>query len=256
VTGAPGGGADSAGVPWSGRTLTPQPQPFAGDDGRADPRLTAALAGGDEEVLAAALAASRVLVAVVAVLGDQPAPLGPRGVPADNNADMAVGMLVGSDGRKVLPVFSSLDTLSAWDGAARPVPAEGPRAALSAVAEGCEALVVDPAGPRPRLVRRPLVWALAQGRPWIPAARDPDVVGAVDAAADGVPGVHSVGCEAGDRGDLAVLLAVRPGLDGDGLSAVVGVFRDRLAASELLAERVEGLEIRVMPSRPENHGNS
>jgi SseB protein N-terminal domain len=254
VTGAPGGRADSTGVPWSGRTLTPQL--FAGDDGRADPRLTPALAGGDEEVLAAALAASRVLVPVVAVLGDQPAPLGPTGLPADKNADMAVGMLVGSDGRKALPVFTSLDTLSAWDGAARPVPVEGPRAALSAVAEGCEALVVDPAGPRPRLVRRPLVWALAQGRPWIPAARDPDVVAAVGAAADAVPGVHAVGCEAGDRGDLAVLLAVRPGMDGDGLSAVVGVFRDRLAASELLAERVEGLEIRVVPSWPENHGNS
>jgi SseB protein N-terminal domain len=259
VTGTSGGRADSAGVPWAGRTLTPQP--FAGDDGRADPRLAAALADGDEEALASALAKARVLVPVVAVLadegGDRPAPAGPTRLPADKNADMAVATLVGPGGRKALPVFSSLDTLAAWDDAARPVPAEGPRAALSAVGDGCDALVVDPAGPRPRLVRRPLVWALAQGRRWVPPARDRDVVAAVDAAADGVPGIHGARCQAGERGDLAVLLAVRPGLDADGLSAVVGVFRDRLAASELLAERVEGLEIHVLPAGPPgNHGNS
>ncbi len=37
--------ADSAGVPWAGRTLTAQP--FPGDDGSADETLLTALAGGD-----------------------------------------------------------------------------------------------------------------------------------------------------------------------------------------------------------------
>jgi SseB protein N-terminal domain len=255
MTEAPGGGGDSAGVPWAGRTLAPQP--FAGDEGGPDPRLVAALTGGDEEVLAAALVTARVLVPVVAVHGEEPTPPGPNGLPADRSADMAVATLVSRDGRKALPVFSSLATLSAWDRAARPVPAEGPRAALAAVGDGCDDLVVDPAGPRPRLVRRPLVWALAQGRQWVPPARDPEVVAAVDAAADGVPGIDGTRCQEGERGDLAVLLAVRPGLDEDGLSAVVGVFRDRLGASVLLAERVDGLEIHVVPvGPPEDHGNS
>jgi hypothetical protein len=255
VTGTSGGRADSAGVPWAGRTLTPQP--FAGDDGRADPRLAAALTGGDEESLASVLLAARVLVPVVALLGDEPATRGPTGLPADKNADMAVATLVAPDGRKALPIFSSLEALTAWDRSARPVPVEGPRAALSAVADGCDALVVDPAGPRPTLVRRPLLWALAQGRRWAPPARDPDVVAAVEAAANAVAGVTGVRCDAGERGDLAVLLGVRPGLDADGLSAVIGVFRNRLAGSDLVAERVEGLEIRVVPALPpENHGNS
>ena len=65
-------------------------------------------------------------------------------------------------------------------------PAEGPRAALSAVADGCDALVVDPAGPRPAVVRRPVLWALAQGRSWVPPAQDPEVLGAVEHALAGV----------------------------------------------------------------------
>jgi hypothetical protein len=64
------GGPDSAGVPWAGRTLAAQP--FTGDDGRADPALAAALAGGGERALADALAGARVLVPVVALPGVRP----------------------------------------------------------------------------------------------------------------------------------------------------------------------------------------
>jgi SseB protein N-terminal domain len=252
VNSSPSGRADAAGVPWAGRTLTPQP--FAGDAGAVDPLLAAALADGSEEALAAVLAAARVLVPVVAVVGNEPAPTGPGGLPSDKSADMAVATLVAPDGRRALPVFSSLGALATWDGAARPVPVEGPRAALSAVAEGCDALVVDPAGPRPALVRRPLLWALAQGRQWLPPARDPEVIAGVDAAAHGLPGVVGIRCRAGERGDLAVLLDVRPGLGERALSALVGALRDRLADSAVLAERVDGLEVRVLPRRArENH---
>jgi hypothetical protein len=235
-------GGDSAGVPWAGRTLTSQP--FAGDDGSAAPALAAALAGGDEHAVAEALAAARVLVPVVAVLGEEPAPAGPSGLPADKTADMAVATLVGRDGRRALPVFSSLAALAAWDAAARPVPAEGPRAALSAVADGCDALVVDPAGLRPAVVRRPVLWALAQGRRWLPPARDPDVLAAVEHALVGV-GVH-VACAPGRRGDLLVRLGLPAGLDAGQLSALLDGVKARLAASELLAERVEGLELEVV----------
>jgi hypothetical protein len=233
---------DSAGVPWAGRTLTSQP--FAGDDGGADPALAAALAGDDEHAVARALAAARVLVPVVAVLGEERAPVGPSGLASDKSADMAVATLVGRDGRKALPVFSSLATLAAWDGTARPVPAEGPRAALSAVADGCEALVVDPAGPRPAVVRRPVLWALAQGRPWLPPAQDPDVVAAVEHALAEVDAQVAAG--PGRRGDLRLRLGLRAGLDAGQLSVLLADVHARLAASEVLAERVEGLELEVV----------
>jgi hypothetical protein len=234
------GPADSASVRWAGRTLTPQP--FAGDDGSADPALAAALDAGNESALAAALLTARVLVAVVAVLGEEPA-RGPNGLPADKDADMAVATLIGRDGRRALPVFSSVATLTAWDADARPVPAEGPRAALSAVADECDALVVDPAGPRVAVVRRPVLWALAQGRLWLPPAEDPEVQAAVAQAVH--PLVLAASCAPGGRGDLAVRLGVRPGLDAEQLSALLGEVQTRLAASPVLAERVEGLELEV-----------
>lgn len=243
MTSSPSPGPDPT-APSAGRTLTPQR--FTGDVGGSDPLLEAALADGSEEALAAALGSARVLVPVVAVAGGAPAPTGRRDLPADKNAEMAVATLVAPDGRRALPVFSSLETLAVWDSTARPVPVEGPRAALSAVAEGCDVLVLDPAGPRPAVVRRPLLWALAQGRPWLPPWRDPDVLAAVDAATQGLTAVVAARCSVGERGDLAVLLEVRAGLDQSSLSSVIGSFRERLADSTVLAERVEGLEVRVV----------
>jgi hypothetical protein len=240
------GSTDSAGVPWAGRTLTSQP--FTADDGSAAPALAAALATGDVERVAAALAAARVLVPVVAVLGEGPSPVGPHGRPVDKSADMAVATLVAPDGRRALPVFSSAAALSGWDATARPVPAEGPRAALSAVQDGCSALLVDPGSARPVLLPRPALWALAQGLRWVPPERDPQVADAVGAALAGVDAVAGMRLEAAPDAGLAVVLAVRAGLDADELAAVLDAVREGLARAEVLAERVESLTLTVVPA--------
>lgn len=242
-------GADSAGVPWHGRTLSPQS--FTGDPGAADPALAAALAaraagsGADADVVAA-LAAARVLVPVVAVLGEEhPTPHGLRG---DTGADMALVTVTGADGVRGLPVFTAVATLAGWDPAARPVPVEAARAALSAVAEGCGRLLLDPAGPHPFTVRRPALWALAQGRPWLPAPQDPAVAAAVARAAGAVPGVAGVRCEPGATAELRVVLGVPAGLDRAGLDAVVAAVGRALAAEQDVADRVDSMELRVLPA--------
>jgi hypothetical protein len=247
VTGSgPSNAADSAGTPWAGRTLTPQA--FAADDGGADAALARALAAGDLEQVAAALLTARVLVPVVAVLGDGPAPIGPHGSPVDKSADMAVATLVAPDGRRALPVFSSTAALADWDSTARPVPAEGPRAALSAVQDGCAALVVDPGVPRPIVVPRPALWAVAQGRRWVPPERDPEVADAVRAAVQGLKAVAGLRLAAGEGAALTVVLAVRPGLDDAELSALLDAVRAALARAEVLAERAESLTLTVVPA--------
>ena len=238
--------ADSAGVPWAGRTLPPQP--FAADDGSADAPLAGALAAGDLEQVAAALLTARVLVPIMAVLGDGPAPIGPHGRPVDKSADMAVATLVAPDGRRALPVFTSAAALGDWGTTARPVPAEGPRAALSAVQDGCAALVVDPGTPRPIVLPRPALWALAQGRRWVPPVRDPQVADAVRAAVDGLEHVAGLRLEAEEGGGLTVVLAVRPGLDAAELSALVDAVRAGLSRAEVLAERAESLTLTVVPA--------
>ena len=150
----PGSGAptDSAGVPWHGRDLAPHP--FAGDDGSADPALAgvldaAAEGGASVADVVRALAAARVLVPVSAAIGDgNPLPDHVRG---DLGAEAAVAIVAGPDGRHALPVFTSTDTMARWDPAARPIPVESSRAALSAVdraiPKGCSRFLIERPAP-------------------------------------------------------------------------------------------------------------
>jgi hypothetical protein len=127
----------------------PDPGP-APDDGGADPRLVQVLAAydagksGDADVLDA-LSDARLIVPVTAlpvetVVDDD-------GRVHDRAVDMALPVMIGTDGRRALPAFTSVAAMSAWDPAARPVPVPANRAAQGAVQENCAFLVLDPAGP-------------------------------------------------------------------------------------------------------------
>jgi hypothetical protein len=238
-------GDDSAGVPWSGRTLPPGG--FDGDAGVVDPAVAQALSAlqsgqGAAQQVVAALAAARVLVPVVAVLGE--GEQAAHGL-VDRSADMALVTLTAPDGRRALPVFSSLESLQQWDPTARPVPVDCRRAAVSAVAEGCDVMVLDPAGPVAFVVSRPAVWALGQGRPWVPAHEDAEVAQALQSVAAQVPGVVGLRAERGNQVDLLVVVLLARGLDRDETRAAVSAVGERLQADDLLRERVEGVQLRV-----------
>jgi hypothetical protein len=274
---------DSAGVPWAGRSLAAQP--FAGDDGSADPALTAALARwgaragrgsersglgsgstglgsgrtglGSEstdpgpELFAAVVAAwapSRALVPVVAVLADgADTPLTARD--GDAGADMALATLVGADGRRGLPAFSSVEAAARWDSRARPVPVEAARAAQAAVAEDCQAVIVDVAGPVPCVLPRSVVWAVAQGRSWVPPHRDPDVLAAVAAACADVAEVSGHGCRpGGGAGVLELEVRLPPGLGQAALGRLIELLQVALGRREVIGERLEGLRLRPLPA--------
>jgi hypothetical protein len=126
------------------------PTGFSGDTGEADPAVTAALTaqdGGAAAFAAAvgALAGSRLLVPVVAVLGE--VEVDEAGLAHDKSSDMAAVLLTGADGRVALLAFTGTASLGRWDPGARPVPVPAEKAAQSAVQEGAAALVVDVAGP-------------------------------------------------------------------------------------------------------------
>ena len=123
---------------------------FPDDDGAADPALATALAAyesgaGDYDAAFAALAPSRLIVPVVAVLGESE--VDEQGLARDKSADMAAVLMEGRDGRRALLAFTSLATLAAWNPEARPVPGSARTAALAAVQEDAAAVVVDVAGP-------------------------------------------------------------------------------------------------------------
>ena len=123
---------------------------YVDDDGSADPALAAALRAYDEgsavyPAVLAQLAGSRLLVPVVAMLGE--VEIGADGLARDKTSDMAAVLLTGDDGRLALLAFSDLTALAAWNPEARPVPVPAHLAAATAVQEGADALVVDVAGP-------------------------------------------------------------------------------------------------------------
>lgn len=139
---------------------------FADDDGSADPGVAAALAEhaagrGSRAAALAALQYSRVLVPVMAVLGE--VEHDENGLAHDKTSDMATVLITGRDGRTALLAFTSTAALTAWSPEARPVAVELPKAAASAIQDGAAALVVDVAGPTPFVVEGDDLTALAEG---------------------------------------------------------------------------------------------
>ncbi len=152
------------------------PPAFPDDDGTADPALAAALTAyaarqaRHADVLAA-LQHTRVLVPVVAVLGE--VEIDAAGLTHDKSSDMAAVLMTGADGRLALLGFTSTEHLAAWDPEARPVPVTVRSAALAAVQEDAAALVLDLAGPVMFVIEGDELRALAAG--WTLARLDDDL---------------------------------------------------------------------------------
>ena len=134
---------------------------FDDDDGSADPVLASALASGDQGAFLAALTKARLLVPVVAMLGE--VEYDERGLAHDKTSDMAVALLQGKDGRNALLAFTSTESLARWSPEARPMPAESRLVATAAIQEGAAAIVLDVAGPAPGVLEEEDVQRLAAG---------------------------------------------------------------------------------------------
>ncbi|MFP3465756.1 SseB family protein [Leifsonia sp. SIMBA_070] len=247
--------ADSAGQPWEGRAF--DDNPFGEDDGSAPAALLGALAAfraGEvgAEVVVDALRDARLLIPLVAELGEEGA--NDAGMIVDKTQELSIVTVAGPDGRNVQPVFSSVTALQAWNPAARPVPAEGRRAALAAASEGTELIVLDPTSKTEFVVRRPAVWALAQGVTWVPSDRDPVVLEAFRASIGSELGVHDVDLIAGDPQsrlageELVVRLSLAAGLTREELDAILGRLAQRWAADDVIATRVDSLRVQLVAS--------
>ncbi|HEX5568705.1 MAG TPA: SseB family protein [Streptomyces sp.] len=223
---------------------------FAGDDGSADPALSRALAAWAEdrraepEVLAA-LAGARLLVPVVAVLGE--VEVGEDGLRREKTSDMAVPTLNAPGGRKALPAFTSTDSLARWRADARPV-AVPLRQALQAVAqEGADTLVLDLAGPVTYQLTGPALRALAEGRTEVAdPLGDPAVIEALRTALAAEPAVRAARLAPGGETDGILALRLDPGAPA---REVAGRLAARLAEDETLRARlVRGLDLALLPS--------
>jgi hypothetical protein len=229
------------------------PGAFAADDGSVPPEVVdvlarrAAGAAGIGEVVTC-LAAHRVLVPLLEVDGDLL-----EGDDADPCAgsDRAVAAVSvrEPDGSPVGLVFTGMEPLGAWDGAARPLPVEAARAAGAILAEGGRTLVVDPGSPHTVRIEGVALARLASGEPWPDPWDDPAVRAAVIAELGPVlasgeiqvrlagPGAGAV--VVGDPGDC-------PSTDPPGLVLEVR-FADQLPAAEAV-QRAQVIASRMVQS--------
>jgi len=176
---------------------------FRDDRGEADPAVAAALAAfaagtGSEHAVLTALADSRLLVPVVAVLADEQGLAGepgragepvPRGQ-GEKSSQMAMPSIVGGDGRRALPAFTSAEAVRRWQAEARPVPLPAVSVWQAASEESC-AVIIDIAGPVALAVEGARLAALAAGMQAPALYEDPDAWQQVAAAAaDLAPGIR------------------------------------------------------------------
>jgi hypothetical protein len=249
-------------------------QRFAGDDGKADPRAAAILAGyaagrEAEQVALAALSGTRLLIPLVehepaGASPAEPAGASPAGAehhpahacgPAGSapGREMAFPTLIGRDGRPALLAFTSLEALTRWRADARPVPALAAQVWETAVADSC-AVVIDVAGPVPLAVDGARLGALARGEPPPAPQDDPDVRAQIAEVLAGEPAIAGAELGSGGSGgsgggtgtgtDLAIRLVIRPGA-----TPPADVQRVAEAIAARLAGRLRrGIEVSAVPA--------
>lgn len=265
----PGGAADSAGFPWQGRSFDHHGTAFADDDGRTpdaliravgEIRAAARAAQGAAEPTAlhrladahtaaiAALSQCRLLIPLLAEAGE----LGvtPEGRTVEKTQELSIVTVAGPDGRRVMPAFSSVETMRAWNPEARPIPVPAPQAALAAAQEQTDLIIIDPGtSEREFGVRRTQLEAMALGRRVLPAWADPEVRAAFLASIEGESMMLHVELVPGDpearllAPETEVILSVAPGLDREALQRVLAALQQRWTASETIAERVDSLRV-------------
>ncbi|MEW2630484.1 SseB family protein [Streptomyces sp. NPDC048389] len=222
---------------------------FSDDDGTADPALEAALAAWAEDRTAEqpvleALRGARLLVPVVAVLGEVEEDAA-TGLRREKTSDMAVPTLTAGS-RRALPAFTSIASLARWDPEARPVAVPLHQALQAAAHEKADTLVLDLAGPVTYQLNGPALLALAEGRTSTDPLVDPAVTGALRTALAAEPAVlrAHLGRGRDSDGTLALVLAA----DTAPVEAGRRVAQALAADDVLRARLVRGLDLALLPA--------
>ena len=241
---------DSAGVPWEGRAF--EPNPWASDDGQTPAELAAALADNqiDKAGLFAALVSSRLLIPILASLGESAE--GEHGLTVDKSADLAIVAVATPDNQTAIPAFGSVADMQAWNAESRPVPVEAPKVALAAASEGHSRVILNP-GTRPVALRRPMLAALAQGHAWLPPHQDPWVRSWLTVVVSRHPEILAADLFDGDpecnlaHAELLIQLAIRP-VSAERVKALLTEFTDDLRSEEF-QHRVDSIGYRLVVAK-------
>ncbi len=244
--------ADSAGTPWEGRSF--DQNAFADDDGKAPEKLmqviTAFRAGEvGAEAVVDQIRISRLLVPLLANLGESE--IGAHGQRVDKSAELSIVTVKSPDDQDSLVVFSSVEAMSRWNKASRPVPTDAIRIALAAASQMSTRVVLDPGSDTEFVVRRPAIAKIAQSLPWLPPERNEEVLRVLRDSVAGEPLVLNIEASTADPqsrllgSELQVMLQLEPKVE----PALVRELIDRISSiwseSEEFALAVDSVAIKL-----------
>lgn len=258
----PGGAADSAGFPWAGRTFDHHETAFADDDGSVPESYRQAITALREATLSksavrvaeaqadalVALSGIRVLVPLLAEAGGFG--LTPEGRTVEKTQELSIVTVAAPDGRRVMPVFSSVDSMRVWNPEARPIPVPAPQAAIAAAQEQTDLIIIDPGSPDLEFgVRRTQLEAMALGRWEVPGWADSEVAEAFAQVTATEPRVARVELAPGDPDarlltpEVDAVVTLQPGLDREQLSEIIETVQRTWAASPIIAARIDSMRL-------------
>jgi len=240
---------DSAGVPWEGRSF--QPTPHAGDSGETPPEVSEALGAwrsgaGTYSGLIAAFAANRFLIPLVAHAGDDFDSDNP--FMEDKVQELSVVTVAGPNGEKVIPVFTSAAAMKTWNAEARPIPIDAQRVALAAASEHTDRIVVNP-GTDSIVLRRPVVWSIAQGTDYRAPWESPEFVADTRDLLGDIANLNEIGVAPGDPNatgdgpDVTLFLGLVEGLDADQVHTLVTAVQAHVSDNEVFINQVDALSL-------------
>ena len=243
---------DSAGTPWEGRSF--DQNAFADDDGKAPSELIEAIkkfrtGKVGAEAVVDQIRVSRLLVPLLANLGESD--IGAHGQKVDKSAELSIVTVKSPDDQDSLVVFSSVEAMSLWNKAARPVPTDAIRIALAAASQMSTRVVLDPGCDTEFVVRRPAIAKIAQSLPWLPPERNEAVLKVLRDSVAGEWLVLNIEASTADPqsrllgSELQVLLQLEPKAE----PALVRELIDRISSvwseSEEFASAVDSVAIKL-----------
>jgi len=201
-----------------------------------------ALLDGDIYAITDAISRSRLFVALVANLVSRSA----EGHEQESEMSLA---WIENDGERILPVFTGVAEMHAWNPKARPMRTESAEAVAAALAEGAVGVLLNP-GVTPGVRTHALsitgaaARALALGYRLYPQWQDPAIEAALERALEGEPVATAFlkAPDAGDEVDLVVVLVMVPQTD------VAVRVMEKLGADPEVTVRLErGIDLAVLP---------
>jgi hypothetical protein len=158
-----------------------------------------------------------LLVPLIAQLGESE--IGAHGQQVDKSAELSIVTVKSPDDQESLVVFSSVEAMSLWNPASRPVPTDAIRVCLAAASQMSTRVVLDPGSETEFVIRRPAIAKIAQSLPWSPPENNPAVLAVISDSISGEANVLSFEAATADPlsvlagSELEVRLTLEPGLE-------------------------------------------